>query len=44
MAKKKKAAAKKSRKSKGIIDKVIEAISPPRRNSRGGNVTRRQGV
>ena len=47
MAKKRKATRKKSapkRKNKSMMDKVVEAISPSRRNTRGGNVTRRQGV
>ena len=47
MAKKKRAAAKRKsapKKSKGIVEKVVDALSPTRRNSRGGNITRRQGV
>jgi hypothetical protein len=46
MAKKRKAAKKSSRrkKSKSIADRIMDAITPSRRNSRGGNVTRRQGV
>ena len=47
MAKKKKAAAKRKsalNKSKGMLERVVDAISPTRPNSRGGNITRRQGV
>jgi hypothetical protein len=47
MAKKRKAAKAKSapkKKSKGVLDRVVDAISPSRRNSPGGNITRRQGV
>ena len=48
MAKKKKAAAKRKsapkKKSKGILERVVDAITPIRPNSRGGNITRRQGV
>ena len=47
MAKKKKAAAKRKsapKKSKGIFERVVDAITPNTRSSRGGNITRRQGV
>jgi len=47
MAKRKKAAAKRKsalNKSKGMLERVVDAISPTRPNSRGGNITRRQGV
>jgi hypothetical protein len=47
MAKNRKAktAARKGKpKKKGILDRMVEAVSPTRRNARGGNITRRQGV
>ena len=49
MAKKRKAATKKKapkRKamSKGIFERVVDAVTPTTRNARGGNVTRRQGI
>ena len=46
MAKQKAAAKRKSapKKSKGILDKFMEAVSPTRHNSKGGNIARRQGV
>lgn len=43
---KKKSAKKASKKNvrRGLLTKIIEAVTPKRRNSPGGNITRRQGV